>query len=211
MESSVVLIYSLQENTYIPKGSGFFVFDSMLITASHVYNRDRGRFIRIGNEYIKLVMLSDRYLKAPVPTSDDLTICRLPNGLISQAHLHLATAAPATGAACHILGFLPSSDASLGSTYHKLKCVMDSEMKDDPALKMDYKLKLHGMADELKQAKLGGMSGGPIVNRENNVIGMLISRPLTPSLESNLLPGQNIPLYAISSAHIAEVISQLEL
>lgn len=201
-------IYRYIDGSYSFIGSGFFTTENLLVTAHHVV-RNGGRFLNIHNQYVDIKLVFENYQKQCGPNSDDLAIFRLPSGTATQDFLPLASIIPSRGTGCHIMGFLPDDKEPQCPVFHNLKCSVRYEGGE--GLDREYNKRLfHGWASDLFDGNLHSMSGGPILDENGQVVGMLIAGgPKQKGIEAPHIALPEIQLEAISSIHILNVMASL--
>jgi hypothetical protein len=192
----VIPIYRKENDSYIFVGSGFFFTDRLLATAGHVSHQG-GRFLKIRNQFIKSDVAFYKYRTHLAPDADDIAILQVPDDLASQHYWHLAPTEPPIGAACQIVGF-----PGAGKALHELPCLMGCEESETPL--NGNNIHLHGWANDLLEGSLGGMSGGPIIDKENQVIGLLANgQRIVGSSATN-------PKYKITATSTARILRAVE-
>ena len=214
ISKALVPLYKKTSDGQAFVGSGFLISETLLATAWHVV-RDEGRFLLFDGQHIELNLVFKSYYDTRPnvhgPESDDLAIYQLPVGTNSQYYLPLAPIAPANGEACHALGFIPDDARISCIAPQRLDCSMWYEGINSPhnAQNMIF---LEGWSDSLHQGELYGMSGGPILNEAEEVVGLFFSGglkkvPRLPGPEYKSTP--NVELFAISGAHIVEAMNKV--
>lgn len=196
MTTDIIPIYRKEGDAYIFVGSGFFFTDRLLATAGHVHHQG-GRFLKINDQFIKSDEAFYKYRTHLSPNADDIAILQIPEDLPSQPYWRMAPEEPPIGATCQITGF-PGD----GKPLHELLCLMGCEESETPP--NENSIHLHGWASDLLAGNLGGMSGGPILNRENQVIGLLANgqRIIGGSLTN--------PKYKITATSTARIFRAVE-
>ena len=168
----------------------------------------------LNGEWVELKVVAHAYHRSANgfgPESNDLAIYQLATGLTAEAWLSIAPAVPSAQARCHILGFLPKGKQTDVVALQRLECLMGYEGSKSP-MEANNLVFLHGQAASLNSGNLKGMSGGPIVNGAEEVVGMFISgdykrEPRNPP--PNYRPAVDFDLTAVSGLHIANVIREL--
>lgn len=168
MNSNIIPIYRKEGDDYIFVGSGFFITDRLLATAMHVCHQ--GRLLNINDQIIRPKAVFEKYRTHLAPDADDLAILQLPHDVPSQPYWPLASTKPLDDTECSILG-LNGSGGLHQQTLQKLTCLMGCKSCENPP--NENSIHLSGWHTQLLGGKLAGMSGGPILNPANEVIGLL--------------------------------------
>lgn len=210
---ALIPLYKEAGGKHVFVGSGFFISETLLATAWHVV-RDEGKFLLFDGQYIELRLVFKSYFDSRPnvhgPESDDLAIYSLPEGINTQYYLPLAHVAPSNGAPCYALGFLPTDGEPNRIAPQHLECSMWYEGSKSPSNAQNI-IFLEGWAQSLHQGELYGMSGGPVINEAEEVVGLFFSGglkriPRVPSPDYASTP--NVELFAISSIHIIEAMNE---
>jgi len=187
--AAILPLYKQEGDKYVFKGSGFFLTEELLATAWHVI-RNGGRFALIGEHYIELEVL---FKATPEQNGADFAVC----SLSTAAHFHslkLESTVPPKGIICQVKGFLRNRES--GAVESQIfECIMEQEHPYG----RENMLRFQGHAGKTNQGKMQGMSGGPIINSEGKVVGLLSSggRPDMPVTGFPDVEIYAVPAYAL--------------
>jgi hypothetical protein len=207
MQDYSVPIYKEAEGTYSLIGTGFFITEALFATADHVI-RDGGSHVQLDGRFVVFDTVFRHYEVIEGAESDDLAIGRLPSGLTGTSVVTLAKELPVLRAPCAIAGFRKNTDNSNAPWFHQYRC----EFEHAYALRSPNRIRLQGTRLQLNDGNLHSMSGGPVTNEQEEVIGLLTGgsfrlTPYKPTPGASTLP--EIILWGVSSTHIAEVLVTL--
>jgi hypothetical protein len=200
---SVVPLYANENNEYLYIGTGFFVTDSLLVTAAHVV-RDGGKYILIEDNYILLENAHYDYRTEEGPLSNDLALLKLTNASTSVIPFSISPVLPEKSAKCHLIAY------KVISPKHNQKVGLDEltscvcEMAFEGFHRTINKIWLFTPGGGNPEP-VRGMSGGPIINEDRKVVGVFYS-----AMESrNPTDSYAWDYYAISCKHLLKVVYDL--